>query len=974
MKRTLPIGIVISLFLSATMMFAQGTSELRGTVSTRNGEPVVSAKITVASKNGDAVKRGAIANLQGKYIVKNIPAGEYDVTASAIGFKEQKKTVVVPANGSVDADFGLSSSVTRMEEVVVTGQGAATERRQLTTTVESINLKDIENAPVRSIDQLLQGRVPGLSSFTPSGQPGTGARIVTRGVKSALSGSNPVIYIDGIRVDAGDNNRLSFGTGGLVSSALADLSTDNIERVEVIKGGAGSTLYGSEAANGVIQIFTKKGTPGDARWRFTAQTGTDLPEYKFTQEPGTKAAYKNGFFQGYSLSTQGGSEAMTYNVSGAMSDNTGILYKDQGQNRSYNFSGGLNAKASDKVQLTFSIGYARNQFQRLANANNATSFINDTEGESLLSLYAGNPRLRVPGNVASGINADSLLQLYSTPSFNGTANRFTTAFNVNYKPMDGFTNQFTIGLDYRKSDERILFPLAADPIYGAPSSISRSDRELSTLTLGYVGTLDLPKIGDFGHKISVGAQAFRINDVETNARGELFAVPSNDIDQTARQTTLESVYQTFNGGAFVNYKANLFDRFFLDVGLRVDANSTFGDKVSTVAYPKVSGSWNISEEAFYPFKDVVNLFKIRASYGETGNFPPAFTRDKQFTVRQYRDQPTIDFGNPGNVNLKAERTRSVEAGFDMALFDDRISLIFDYFSQTTVDGLFAKPNDPASGLGVQQTNLGIITNKGIEVAVSGILVQAEDFQMGFRVAFATLKNNVESLGGSAPFSVGGFAFANLRVEEGNPVGVFRVNVPIVDTSGAKAGQFNGLSQLNILRGTPTPTYTGSAGLDFTIAQNLTISVFGEFAGGHSILNQALSRRIVNALGNRDLSTATTPAAYPVYPDAAALIPKNPTTNEPLYSRNTASSYLLEDASWFKLREVNVRYRIPSILRGVTVFATGRNLLILTKAGADPETSFIRAGSTAGSGVDVGGIAGATVLNPKALRVGVELNF
>jgi hypothetical protein len=201
-----------------------------------------------------------------------------------------------------------------------------------------------------------------------------------------------------------------------------------------------------------------------------------------------------------------------------------------------------------------------------------------------------------------------------------------------------------------------------------------------------------------------------------------------------------------------------------------------------------------------------------------------------------------------------------------------------------------------------------------------------------------------------------------------------VNVPIPDTTGANAGQLRGLVRRDVLIGSPLPTLTGSVGFDVTLFKNLTLSIFGDFATGHQILNQARSRRIVNALTYREINNGIT--TYPVYPEAAAVIPRNEMTGAPFYDRNTASRYLLEDADWFKLREITLRYRIADVFKGITLSLSGRNLLILTRANVDAETSFIRAGARGGTGntADVGGIAGATLSNPIQFRAGIDINW
>ena len=205
---------------------------------------------------------GQLTNSSGRYVLLNVPAGEHTVQATLIGFDEATQTVTVTAGQTATADIQMASTAISLNEIVVTGVGAETTRRALGTSVEVLAAEDFELAPVQSVDQLLQGRVAGATVNATSAQPGTGSLINFRGVSSVFGAQTPVIYVDGVRVD--NDQSTAAGTGGEQSSALADILVSDIERIEVTKGGAASTLFGSDAATGVIQIFTKKGTPGGA--------------------------------------------------------------------------------------------------------------------------------------------------------------------------------------------------------------------------------------------------------------------------------------------------------------------------------------------------------------------------------------------------------------------------------------------------------------------------------------------------------------------------------------------------------------------------------------------------------------------------------------------------------------------------------------------------------------------------------------
>ncbi len=590
--------------------------QIRGSiVDAGSGEALPGVNVMLAGTS-----RGTVSDMNGNYSVKQVPAGQYTVTVSLVGYKQANKPVSVADGKTVTVDCRLSPTSVQMNTVIVTGQGVATEKRKLASTVETISSREIEAAPVRSVDQLLQGRVPGMSSFAPSGMPGSGARMSTRGIKSALSTTTPVIYIDGIRLDNRDNYRLSFATGGQVTSSLSDIVTGEIDRVEVLKGGAGSTLYGSEAANGVIQIFTKKGIPGPPRWRFNATSGYDVPEKKFIRLQYTKDhAFQNGAYQSYSAAVTGGSDIITYTASGKMSQGLGIIPQNKLKDQQYTLATGMRALLSNESNLELSSSFSHSVYNRMINDNAGGALISDIEIEGYFDpLETSNP--------------DSLLRYYFLPSLVERSNRFINAINFNYAPMAGWNNKFTVGIDYRKSEDRQFTPIAAGDWIGQPGgSLNASSREYITTTLSYGGSYKLPELAAVSQTVSAGAQGFRVDDHESFGQGQDFKIPgTTDFDNASVVDAQEDNRELFSYGFYLQDQIGIADRLFFDLGVRLDGNSTFGKDVGLQTYPKIGAAYNLSEEPFYPdaVKNIVSSFKVRAAWGETGNYPPPFTRDQ----------------------------------------------------------------------------------------------------------------------------------------------------------------------------------------------------------------------------------------------------------------------------------------------------------------------------------------------------------
>jgi TonB-dependent starch-binding outer membrane protein SusC len=896
-------------------------------------EPLIGANVLIAE-----LSAGIATDVEGNYKIENIPAGTHKVIARFVGYTQVTQEVTVRAGGVVVINFSLQPSAVQMNELIITGQGVATERRKLTSTVESIKTDEIKLAPVETIDQLLQGRVPGMVAFNSSGMPGTAGRIAARGLKSALSNATPVVYVDNVRVDNQDAFRLALDTGGAETSSLADLVVGEIDHIEVIKGGAASTLFGSEAANGVIQIFTKKGTPGPAKWSVNITSGYDLPNTKFVTEQFVKDnVLKDGLYQSYSVNTSGGNQAFTYTVGGKVFMNDGVIVDYASRMKSYNFNGGLRAMLSEISTIELSTSYTKTQFNRTNNNNlSVISPYGGFEDASKSDLWGYNDSLRL-----------ATLDIIMTEKIKDDIDRFRTSLNIDVNPTKDFTNKFTIGIDYRKNEERDFVPKKSGSFFGTEGGyLYRADREYLTVTLAYAGSYVLPKLGPVAQTIAFGAQGFRVEDRESAAQGTNFAIPgTEDIDNASQIDFQESNRQLFSGGFYVADQIGLFDRVFVDLGIRADGNSTFGENIGLQYYPKAGVAYNISEESYFPemLKTVISSLKLRSSWGQTGNFPPPFTRDRTYSANSFLDQSGLGFLNAGDPDLKPEKTTSVDAGFDMGLFDDRVSIEFNYFDQLTKDALFLVPMDPASGFGLQYRNVGRISNKGIELSIVAQFLQMEDITANARFSISTLTNKVESLGGSAPFSLSSFTFLPRRVEEGYPLGVFRINVPIKDASGNYSGDYE-----TKLFGNALPEQTGTFSLNVTLFKDINIYGLLEYAFGHQIVNLKKTLRYFNGAE-----------------DAANAVPEG-------YSFESASSVWLEDADWIKIREIAINYRVPeSILKGLTVTASLRNVAEfgIKTTMLDPELNGFQ-----DSSANTGGYGYLDISAPRQLRFGLTYNF
>ncbi len=954
------------LLLGAGGELAAQTGSIQGTViDAQSGRALVGTQVSIPG-----TQRGVVAGAQGRYVLENVPAGEVTLRFQIIGYELVDRVVTVQAGTTVTLDVQLRTRALAMDELVVTGVGQATSRRQLSTSVAVLGEQAIAEAPVQSIDQLLQGRVAGSTVSAVSAQPGTGSQISFRGVSSVFGSQTPVIYIDGVRVD--NSSATAPGTGGEQSSALADLLTTDIERIEVTRGGPASTLYGSDAATGVIQIFTKRGRPGAPRINARIEQGFDAPDLKYILDAGeiypsrvesgelpadflAQSFFRTGWVQNYSLGVSGGSEDVTYNVSGRVQDAEGI--QPRNESNLISTRGSLQANLTDRSRLQFSGSYTRSSYGRLYNGTAIADPLTALEvGDAL--FFTGASTVQEATEIFLLADIEELVE---RTGFSG---------GYIYEGSDLFGFRATLGVDRRASEQTQFQPIGFTP-GDEEGSLQRFQRNFTSATVDAAASLNWPSTENLRSTLTVGAQGFRDNEYRIFGSGVGFALPgSKDFDDAATITAGESRSQVFTGGIYLDENLAIRDRVFLNLGVRFDAGTSFGDEVDFATYPKAGIAWDVGRETF--MEDLagrwVTEFRLRSAYGETGKFPPPFLRDRTFSATSFREESAPRFSNPGNLDLRPEVTKTFEVGFEAAFLDDRIGVDFTWYDATTEDALFFVPEQPVTGQGTQIRNVGEISNRGIELDVSALLVNRANFSWQVGATFQTVDNEVVSMGGAAPF----FVEPQKRVVEGQVVGAWFVTTPF-DSNGD--GNLNA-SEQRFIRDCddckaygPTPTRSGGVSTRFSLGPSLTLSARGDWAAGHKVMDFGSVWSTFNGIYRREIREEG--YEYPIRYNAQGQ-PGRP------YAQSAARSEFIYDGDWFKLREISARYAIPGALlsrvgaQGGGAFFSLRNAWIWSKNPLiDPELSGL---NPSGGGLALGGESSITMSPPRSFRFGLEFTF
>ncbi len=739
---------------------AQGTGMLQGTVTDRaSGAPINGARIQVV---GDAAA-GANSDDDGRFFVRGVQLGSRSVRVTRIGFRPEVKTVMVAANDTVRVDFAIAQSAVELQQVVVTGTGGAVEKRKIGASIGSMDVAAQQDImPVNSFTNVLANKVTGVRSVGVGGGVGGGQDLRIRGIASFSLNQRPVIYIDGVRVDSkvaewttttGASTACCSFTGGNSADRLSDINPNDIERVEILKGAAAATLYGSEATNGVIQIFTKKGRgEGKTQWNLGYGTGfnrlrENLPtkEFpRFTGPDGTRALDANnliqsGPFNSVDISGQGGTTRSTYFVSALGSREVGSIQPND------QTKGSLRANVTfvptDKITVEVRSQYARNKINELQAGNNWTALLGNAMN--------GNPRnaskLRPYGE--AWVSVKDIQSMETTSD----ADRWTGGVTLSYAATSNFTHRLIVGTDAVNEEKARFFPYAGN--FG-PAGVTNGQKNLGvrtyrTTTVDYLSNLNFKLPFDLESSLSFGGQGFWESERLNLAVGNNFPGPGvSTVAAGAITTGGEAFTQTINLGLLAQNRFAWKDRLFVTVGLRMDGNSAFGADYGFQKYPKADISYDLSQHlGFLP--DVFSAFRLRGAIGKAGKMPGPFDSFTSYGAQPvFEDVPGIVPLNPGNVDLRPEVTTEREFGFELGMWNDRVGIEASSYFAKTNDAIVNRSLAPSQGFNQsQRVNIGALENRGWEASIKYLVVSRARFDWTTGVNLDGNKNKVTDLGG-----------------------------------------------------------------------------------------------------------------------------------------------------------------------------------------------------------------------------------
>lgn len=1005
MRKQLLIAVWCFLAMGANALAQQTVS---GSITASDtGEPLEGVAVVV---KGTTI--GAFSDADGKYTLA-LPSDANVITFSLIGYQVLEQTV----DGRSTLDVVMQQQDLGLGEVVITGYGSQI-KRELTGNIAKVSAEEIENQPVTSFEQALQGRAAGVFVSTQNGKLGQGVNIRIRGSASVTASNEPLYVVDGIVVTSQSQSSLNAST-----NPLADLNFNDIESIEILKDASAASIYGSRASNGVVIITTKKGKAGKTQFNVNVSAGMSEPsrlrewlngpeylqlwdeafnnvadpdgtlfglsaeEWKDRRIPGWRdgndtdwqeeAFRDNAGIQQIDLSARGGNDKTQFYVSGSMMDQKGIMIYNDFVRHSGRIN--LDHQASANIKVGMNLSLARTINDRLPNDNQFSTPL------QLIALPPVQP-LNDPDN------PDELFQ--RTVYFNGKLYENNTFFEqrvfrslgnafLEWNLLEGLTFHTDFGVDVLSQMEEQYFGTQVSRNTGEPNGFGRNT---FTHTLNYSTNNFFTYNNTFGSSTLnlVGGMSFQESRTDFgNVEGRNF--PNDDFKKLASAaeisggTSTSTLYNIVSYFARANYKLN--EKYLVSLAARIDGDSRFGADERYGFFPSASLGWILSEESFLQGQNILSFLKFRASYGITGNTPTTNfpSRGLWGGAAGYAGASGISPTQSPNPNLKWENTAQTDIGIDFGFFNDRITGEIDYYIKNTTD-LLLNVNVPATtGFLSQLRNVGELENRGFEFVLNSRNLQGV-VTWNTSINFAANRNEIKDLDGQ--IIEGGFIN---RAVEGEPIGVFFAPeyagvdpengdaIYYLNTELPGGGRDRGTTSnyneaQRVVIGDPNPDFIYGINNTFTFA-GFDLAVFLQGVHGNDIYNGGgvfqmdgfgwfdnQDRRVLNRWQQAGDQTDI--------PQLRFL----EGTNE--------SSRFLEDGSYLRVKNITLGYTLPTDitrrlkLDRIRIYATGINVAVITDyQGWDPEVNADFTASNIGLGNDF-----YTAPQPRTYSLGVNVGF
>ncbi|GAA4444303.1 TonB-dependent receptor [Pontibacter saemangeumensis] len=796
MRKFLLISFVMVLTLLqqayAQSRTVSGTVTDQGTSQGLPGVAVIVKGTTVGTTTG----------ADGTYTI-NVPVSGATLVFRYIGYETVERET--GNAGSVSVALAVDDKL--LQEVIVVGYGTQT-KQEFTGSAASVSGDKLKDMPVQSFDQALNGRAAGVNIVQPNGVLNNPPVIRVRGTNSISLSSSPLVVVDGIPINTGDNSLTSAA-----SNALGDINPADIESIDILKDAASTAIYGSRAAGGVLLITTKRGKTGKPRVNYEAWAGvtnaTRLPDLLNAEEymmikneavlnqkilsgkqddekvlpalffPSYNAdgslvdtdwyneVYRKAYSQNHSLSISGGTESTTYFFSANLTDQDGFIKQNNFKRKAVRFN--IDHKLTDWLRLTGAANYV-NSFSSAPNTGSipGTSFA--TSGLGRLAIVTapnvaarnedGTYNIRPDNTMGRGANLTQSgftnpLPLLDLSSFTSETDRLFGSFGAEVHLAKGVDFKTSYSLD-RTSIEGVSFQ---NPLHG--DGFSNKGNATNTFqrldNWNWINTLSLQRTIGENHNLSLllgtDVQAFENSGWGANRFGvadNFFNEYQGNFTNIAPSGNYMRERAFVSGFTRLNY--DFAKRYFLTVNFRRDGNSALSEDNKWGNFGGVSGGWALSEESFYKnsgLTEIANSVKLRGSWGRVGNgnLTNAYGSMFLYASGLYADVPTLVFDQAGNSELGWETSEQTNLGMDLGLLNDRIQFEFTYFKNNVNNLILEAPQAPSKGIPDNRIlkNVGSMYNRGWEFGINATPIMKGNFSWSTNLNFTAIKNEVTAL-------------------------------------------------------------------------------------------------------------------------------------------------------------------------------------------------------------------------------------
>jgi TonB-linked SusC/RagA family outer membrane protein len=953
------LGIVVA---TPTPVIAD-SALVTGKVTTDAGSAIAGAVVAIPS-----LRLSTTTNDAGVYRLP-VPPGVFvarsdSLRVTRLGYRPMTVRFNL-APGRVTVDVTMTSQAVSLEQVVVTGTAGNQERRAQAAVVATVDASTLtRQAPITTVTQLLEARVPGVTLTEGSGTTGSATRLLVRGAASISLSNQPLVFVDGVRVDGGFRSLFNVSgsgsaTSGQAPSTLNDINPDDIESIEIVKGPAAATLYGADASAGVIQIITKKGRVGNRSFNqdIAAEYNVVTPNFDVptnyakctaalvaanstnplcrngtvgqvvSDNPADRMNFfRNGWMGGFNYSARGGGENFGYYLSAGLDNEQGTTLNNTQKSRTGR--GSFTFAPNAKLTLDATFGLSRTDYDLPRNDQDTYGYYVESAFGSALTVSDAT------GNVTGGtLLGNATLQSLSAIIARSSALRAMPTAQVRYAPVSWFTNRVTVGGDITQSDGFQLYPKNnfgwypdRTPFGNDVTSIRRDDR---IYTVDYLGNVRFELGRSLSSDLSFGSQYINRSSDQLSGVGQ--GLISNEATLVTNANT-SAIGQSFGEqrsiGLFVQEQVGFNDRLFLQLGLRGDRNSSFGSDVGTFYLPKFGASYVISEEPFWSgLRSKIPTLRLRAAYGTTGRSPASGALQTYGTAKFVNESGVAELGvspgDPGNPDLRPERGKEFEAGFDAGFFDNRAGVELTYYNKKSTDLIVSVPTAPSSGFGGSIANIGEVVNSGLEFSVRATPVSRRTIAWDAALTGSTLHNEITELG-----TVGTFINNFRAFVVGHQVASYWAHrVRRVDVAANRAIT----SDTAEFVGNQLPTFQSSLTNTVTLFGNLRLYALLEAKTGYYVYNVNQENRDRGRQNSLEVVQPADKGGYSAEERLRRLGPYFGEKNGAAVGVSNVKDPYVQKADNIRLREVSATLLLPaSIARkarvaGASVTLGGRNL-------------------------------------------------